>query len=257
MTSESSPRLRFYADLARWWPLVSPVEDYAEEASEMLRVLQAAGTHIGTLLELGAGGGHNAFYMKRAFTLTLTDLSAAMLDVSRTLNPECEHVVGDMRTLDLERTFDAVFVHDAIEYMTTEVDLVAALATAARHLRPGGVALFVPDALSETFETSTEAFGEDGEMGEGIRVLEWSHDPDPTDTVVHTEYAFVMRERDGRVHSFAETHLTGVFSEATWLRCLDAAGFTARIELEQTAEDRPGRRMFLGVRRESASCGLR
>lgn len=101
MTTEPSPRLQFYAELARWWPLVSPVEDYTEEANEMVRVLHATDPRIRTVLELGAGGGHNAFHMKRAFELTLTDLSDEMLAVSRAINPECEHIVADMRTLDL------------------------------------------------------------------------------------------------------------------------------------------------------------
>jgi len=43
-----------------------------------------------------------------------------MLELSRTINPEAEHILGDMRTLRLGRTFDAVLIHDAICYMTTE-----------------------------------------------------------------------------------------------------------------------------------------
>jgi trans-aconitate methyltransferase len=46
--------------------------------------------------------------------LTPVDLSTEMLAISRTLNPECEHIAGDMRTSRLERRFDAVFIHDAI-----------------------------------------------------------------------------------------------------------------------------------------------
>jgi hypothetical protein len=53
-----------------------------------------------------------------------------MLELSRGLNPECEHVVGDMRPLHLGRQFDAVFVHDAVMYMTTEDDLRQAMETA-------------------------------------------------------------------------------------------------------------------------------
>ena len=41
-----------------------------------------------------------------------------MLELSRTLNPDCEHLEGDMRTLRLGRTFDAVLIHDAVMYMT-------------------------------------------------------------------------------------------------------------------------------------------
>ena len=53
---------------------------------------------------------------EQRFTCTLSDLSPQMLSLSRTLNPGCEHVLGDMRTLRLGRTFDAVFVHDAVMY---------------------------------------------------------------------------------------------------------------------------------------------
>jgi hypothetical protein len=38
-----------------------------------------------------------------------------MLEVSRRLNPDCEHPPGDIRSVRLGRTFDVVFVHDAIE----------------------------------------------------------------------------------------------------------------------------------------------
>lgn len=89
--------------------------------------------------------------MKRRFPrLLLTDVSDAMLAVSRARNPECEHRVGDMRTLRVGRTFDAVFVHDAVCYMTTEADLPSAMETAWIHCRPGG-ALFAPDYARENF----------------------------------------------------------------------------------------------------------
>ena len=114
--------MAFYGELARWWPLISPVEDYAEEAAEAATVLQMAAGPVREVLELGSGGGHNAAYLKRQFAMTLTDLSEDMLAVSRALNPECEHAQGDMRTIRLGRLFDAVFIHDAIDYMTTESD---------------------------------------------------------------------------------------------------------------------------------------
>jgi chemotaxis methyl-accepting protein methylase len=56
-----------------------------------------------------------------------------------------------MRTVRLGRAFDAIFVHEAVMYMTTEDDLRAALTTVAIHLTPGGVALVAPDATTETF----------------------------------------------------------------------------------------------------------
>src|SRR3712207_9249425 len=109
-----------------------------------------------TLLELGSGGGNNAVHLKAHFAqVTLTDLSPEMLAVSRALNPDCEHLLGDMRTLRLGRAFDVVFVHDAIDYMTTREDLRLALETAAVHCKPDGLGLFVPDYVREAFEPST------------------------------------------------------------------------------------------------------
>ena len=80
-----------------------------------------------------------------------------MLELSRGLNPGCEHLLGDMRTLRLGRTFDAVLIHDAVMYMTSEADLRAALETAFVHLRPGGAAVVAPDCVRETFRPSDRA----------------------------------------------------------------------------------------------------
>jgi SAM-dependent methyltransferase len=239
---------RFYSDLARWWPLISPVEEYQGEAAEFIRVLRGALPAAASVLELGSGGGHNAFYMKRAFQLTLSDLSPDMLASSRALNPECEHVRGDMRSLRLGRSFDVVFVQDAVDYMYPESELSAAIATAFAHCRPGGVALFVPDEVQETYAPDTSCGGSDGPDGAGARYLAWSYDPDPNDGCTTTEHAFVLRERDGTVSSCAETHIYGLYACETWLRLLAAQGFAAEICIEQTDEPRTPRRMFLARR---------
>lgn len=242
---------RFYRELARWWPLISPVEEYAQEAAEFQRLLTQLAPNARDLLELGCGGGHNAFYLKQRYRLTLSDLSPDMLELSRTLNPQCEHCLGDMRTLRLGRTFDIVFVQDAIDYMCSEQELAAALATAFAHCKPGGLALFVPDETTETYESDTSCGGSDAVDGSGARYLAWSYDSDPSDGMTTTEYAFVLRERDGAVFSIAETHNSGLHSCETWLRLLAERGFVAEMHTEQTDEPRAPRRMFVGRRPEA------
>ena len=171
-----------------------------------------------------------------------------MLAISRKLNPECEHLHGDMRTLRLGRLFDAVFIHDAIEYMTSEGDLRAAIETAFAHCRAGGVALFVPDNTRESFEPCTDHGGSDATDGRGARLLEWTWDPDPNDTWVLTDYAFVLREADGTTRVVHESHRTGLFSRDTWLRLIREAGFAAEVMIEETNEARSPREIFLGRR---------
>lgn len=202
---------RFYDDLAGWWPLISPPEEYAEEA---------------------------------AYTASL--IATAAVPVREVL--ECTHHQGDMRTVRLGRRFDAVLVHDAVDYMVTEADLRLAVATAFAHCRPGGVAVFVPDATRETYVDDTDHGGHDGPDGRAVRFLDWTWDPDPTDSWVLTEYAFLLREPDGTVRSVHETHRLGLFGAEEWLAMLSGAGFAPRGVTEETSEDRTPRQIFVAHR---------
>ncbi len=246
--ASSSSEHRFYGDLAAWFPLITPPEEYTEEAAFAARVLQSASIPVHEVVELGSGGGHNAFHLKSSFAMTLVDLSPSMLDVSRLLNPDCEHVVGDMRTIRLGRSFDAVFVHDAVGYMVDGHDLLQAMQTAFVHCRPGGVAVFIPDETRETYEPGTDHGGTDGADGRGARYLEWSWDPDPDDSWYVTEYAFLLRDADGSVHVASDTHRLGLFGHQVWLQLLTEAGFEPEAITEETTEDRTPRELFVGHR---------
>ena len=218
--------MRMYADLAPWFHLLTAPEDYAEEAAFTIRVVEATVEgEAGTLLELGSGGGNTASHLKHRFACTLTDLSPDMLELSRGLNPECEHLEGDMRTLRLGRVFDVVFAHDALSYLTSEDDLLETFRTAAAHLRPGGVAVLVPDATWEIFAPGTEHGGHDGTDGRALRYLEWSHEPAQSGASSYVvDYAIVLREADGGTRVVHDRHVLGLFPEATWARLLEQAG---------------------------------
>lgn len=236
--------MKLYDELAEWWPLFSAPENYAEEAAFFARVLAESGKPAPrTVLELGSGGGNNAFYLKSKFEMTLVDLSPQMLAISRKLNPECDHREGDMRTVNLGRTFDAVFVHDAIAYMTSAADLSAAIRTAYRHCRVGGIALFVPDCVRETFVAETKHGGHDGDDGRSLRYLMWVVDPDPTDTTYRTDFAILLRDNRGDTRVVHDSHIEGVFPRAEWMRLLREAGFEPR-----ALTDEWGREIFVAKR---------
>jgi SAM-dependent methyltransferase len=245
-----------YRDLAPWWPLLSAPSEYAEEAEIYRRLLvEAADRPPVTVLELGSGGGNNASHLKGHFELTLVDLSAGMLEVSREANPECEHVQGDMRTVRLGREFDAVFVHDAVNYMTSTGDLRQAIETAAVHCRPGGVALFAPDHLREHFRTGTDHGGNDGN-GRAARFLEWTWDPDPLDTTFTVDYAYLLRDADGSVRVEHDRHVEGLFPRATWLELLADAGLEARAVPVEHSELEPGSyELFVATRPNGSAPG--
>jgi SAM-dependent methyltransferase len=218
---------RLYSDLAAWWPLISPSAEYAQEADYLAAVLSStAAVPVREVLDLGSGGGHLALHLRDMFDLTLVDLSPQMLAASRRLNPGCRHVRGDMRTLRLDRAFDAVLVHDAIDYVTSADDLARVIETAYAHCRPGGISVFVPDYLKDDFRALTGSGGGGTDpTGRQASFTERTWDPDPSDDLVQSEYEFTLREADGTVHVIRETHRLGAFSRATWLDLLAGAGF--------------------------------
>jgi SAM-dependent methyltransferase len=225
-----------YTDLAPWFHLLTHPSDYADEASFVSRVVEDVGDgEARTLLELGSGGGNNASHLKARFDCTLTDISPEMLALSRTLNPACEHLDGDMRTLRLGRTFDVVFIHDAISYLTTEDDLRAAIETAFVHARPGGVVILVPDATTEIFKPGTDHGGHDGKDGRSLRYLEWTHAADSGASTYVTDYAIVARGPGDELRIVHDRHTLGLFPEETWKRLIAEAG----LELVDTTVDDP------------------
>jgi len=236
--SPDQPRL--YSQFASWFHLLTAPSSYGEEAEFVRQTLtQACSTPARTVLELGSGGGNNAWHLKSHFELTLTDLSPRMLEQSVTINPECEHVQGDMRSLRLNREFDAVFVHDAVCYLTTREDLTACIATAAVHCKSGGVSLFMPDTIRERFKPGIHHGGHD-EKNRSLRYLEWTFDPNPLDTTYTVDFVYLLREGTEPVRVEHDTHVMGLFSCQDWMELLTLGGFDAG-----HVEDPYGREVFV------------
>lgn len=229
--------MKLYSTLADWWYLLSSPDDYEEEAGLYWNAISKYKSDIKTALELGSGGGNNAFHLKKYCQFTLADISAEMIEMSKRLNPECAHVVGDMRTINLNQVFDLVFIQDAIMYLTTEKELEQVFQVAKNHLKPDGLLFIAPDFFKETFKPSTECGGND-EEGRSIRYLEWTSDSDPTDNIVETEYVYLMRT-GGETTCERDTSIEGIFSKKTWEELLEKTGFTVSFELLEHSELEP------------------
>ncbi|MDH5196853.1 MAG: class I SAM-dependent methyltransferase [Gemmatimonadota bacterium] len=243
-----------YRELADWWPILSAPEDYAEAAHFYQRVLLSACAFTPrTLLELGSGGGNSASHLKQHFEMTLVDLSPNMLKVSQKLNPECEHVLGDMRTARLGRQFDAVFIQDAIVFMLSKQDLTMAIETAFLHCRPGGAALFAPDYTRETFEASTTHGGHD-RGNRCLRYLEWTWDPDIADTTYISDMVYALRDETDEVRCLHDRHTCGLFGHDDWLAMMAQAGFKAKALPFEVGEIEPSpAHVFFGLKPASAT----
>ncbi len=247
LDSAEIPRSRLYGDLAFLMPLITPPGEYAEEASHwraLLREKLGEGRH--RVLELGAGGGHNLSHLTADFEITATDISETMLARCGRLNPGVELVAGDMRTIRLGRTFAAVLIHDAVSYMLTESDLLAAFRTAAAHLEPDGLLITAPDHFAETFigPKIEHAIHADGTTE--VTYLEYAYDPDPADTAIETVMFFLIRTPGGlRIES--DRHVTGLFPKATWIRLMEESGFSSEIRAFPLGPDQRPYELLVGV----------
>jgi SAM-dependent methyltransferase len=242
---------RMYTDMAEYWTLISDPADYAQQAAHWRQALHARldrdRHRPARLLELGIGGGNNLSHFVEEFQAVGVDLSARMLEQARRIVPAVRLVQGDMRTVRLGETFEAVLIHDAIMYMTTADDLRAVFETAQAHLAPGGLLLTAPDWVRETFPgthaATNTASDEAGDTT--LTIFEYEYDPDPSDTTMVYRVWYLLR-RGGELTVTDDHHTLGLFPRATWLTLLDEAGFD--VELIDYPGDREAH-LYSGVLR--------
>jgi SAM-dependent methyltransferase len=185
-----------YGDLAWLWPIISPPEDYVEETELFSKTIKEhSKIEVKTLLHLGCGGGHNDQTFMRYFELTGIDISEEMLQLARELNPEVAYHRGDMRTIRLKESFDAVAILDSITYMSTEEDLRRAFHTAYEHLKPGGVFLTCVEECKEKFKQNKTQCTVHSRGDVNVAFVENDYDPDPTDTTFESTFVYIIRRR--------------------------------------------------------------
>jgi predicted TPR repeat methyltransferase len=217
---------RIYNELAHLWPLISPPQDYAAQADQLMALLGDS-QHI---LELGCGAGHTLCHFDtEKFNLTGIDYSNAMIQHSRKLNPNVTHHVDDMRSARLDRTFDAVIAHDALEYMVTQDDLNRALATAAKHLKPGG--LFIA-AVSDTEETFVEHdCAADSHQINDMQITNISYvRHHPSGNGIELVMVLLIHQAD-QLRIERDIHHCGLFSETIWQQRLNENGFEVKSQI--------------------------
>jgi hypothetical protein len=127
-------------------------------------------------------------------------------------------------------------------YMLDRGDLRRCMETAFVHCRPGGVAVFAPDCVRESFRDGVDTGGHDSDS-RSLRYMEWRWDPDPDDTTFEVAMAYMLRDAHGlRIES--DHHRCGLFPRDAWLELLTEVGFEARM-----IPDEWNRENFLGIKR--------
>ena len=173
---------------------------------------------------MACGTGLHLRHLPPAFRAEGVALSAEMLAVARVRLRGVPFHRGDMRTVDLGRRFDVVScLFSSIGYMRTVADLRAAIATFARHLRPGGVVVVEPWYVPTAYRPGT---------------VYMDAIPGKSRTALH-QVRLIVAQRKGRlsimdahhlvgtpagVTHFVERHEMGLFTEAEMAEAFVRAG---------------------------------
>ena len=218
---------RLYNDLAWLWPLWGSVGDYKQESDQAVELIKRHATiEVQNILDITCGGGKNAYNLKQHLDVHGLDLSKAMLENARTLNPDCTFYQADMRDFDLGRQFDAIYINDGIAYITNPEDLLKTFTCARNHLRKGGAMICYAEFLKETFEhnkTQTTLSTQNNNNME-ITFIENNYDSDPNDDTFEATMVYLIRE-NGELRIERDHHLFGIFTLDGWRKALQQAGF--------------------------------
>ena len=136
---------------SEYYDLLYRDKDYEAEADYVARTLRSVSSQARQLLEFGSGTGrHGRLLAGRGFDVFGIERSESMVAEALRTAHSSSHISGsfdckkgDIKTVELDRVFDAVIsLFHVVSYQTSNLDLVATFGNAARHLSAGGIFLF-------------------------------------------------------------------------------------------------------------------
>ena len=177
-----------YEPLARYYDRFTEQSAYEPVIAQIESWALAQGLRGKRLLDVACGTGKSFVPMlERGYELTACDISPAMVAEARAKAPGAEVVVADMRDLPWTGGFDLITcMDDAVNYLLTEEDLVAAMTSMAGALSGDGILVFDANTLG-TYRTD---FAETFEVDSGDTRFLWrgeaSTDAEPGSVVTAT-----------------------------------------------------------------------
>ena len=142
-----------FRETANHYDLIYSFKDYAAEAAKIEELVEREHPRARSLLDVACGTGEHARHLAERFAVDGIDLEPRFVEIARTKVPAGRFEVADMRDFDLGIRYDVLqCLFSSIGYLTAAEDVVAALRSFRRHLRPEGLILVEPWITPDAFE---------------------------------------------------------------------------------------------------------
>ncbi len=217
-------------------------KDYAQESSEIDRLITERMPEARRLLDVACGTGTHLRHLRRRYDVTGVDIDPGMLGEARPQLPGVTLVEADMRTLALGESFDAVVcLFSSVGYLRSTRELADAVAAMARHLDPGGVLIvdgwIRPDEWISGGPTQvTTAVTDEVTV---VRMTRSRRHGDRT----HLEMHHLVDTADG-IEYLIDHHELTLFAPGDYKAAFRTAGLT----VDTVESPLPGRDRYVGVR---------
>lgn len=216
-------------------------KNYLDEATTVTGLIHERCPEATTLLDVACGTGGHLRFLRSLFTAEGLEQSAAMARIAREKLPGTTVHEADMRSFQLDRTFDAVTcLFSSVGHLPSVADLDRAVATMAGHLRPGGVLVVEPWLFPHAWVDGTVSHT----IADGIgsRVVRMYH------STQHGRFArsdihYLVGDRDG-VRHFSHVQDMFLFTGEEYEAAYRRAGCTVAFHEGGLT----GRGLYVGVR---------
>lgn len=218
--------------------------DPAAKAAWIFDVLREHGRPNGCVLDAACGTGEFVPFLQEHFEVVGLDLDAGMLAIARQRCPYVSFHQADFTDFDLGERFDVVVcLGSSIGYARTLDGLRQAIATFARHARPGGLVVVEPFLRPEVWTPGhlTALFVDEPDL----KIARMGVSEPAVDRVAVLDWHYLVATPAG-IESFTEHHELGLFTVEEHLAAFRDAGLVATHD-PIGYPGRGGRGLYVGV----------
>jgi ubiquinone/menaquinone biosynthesis C-methylase UbiE len=216
-------------------------KNYARECEILRAMIAVAAPGARMILDVASGTGEHDKFLKDKFAVDGVDLNENYLRAARLKNPAGRYTRADMTDFNLATTYDAVTcLFSAIGYVRTVDNMNRAIASMARHVKPGGALIVEPWITPDAWKPA-HSFIHAGEIGPDkvCRMSLSGREGNLSFIIMH-----YLRSTSAGIEHYSERLELGLFTRDEMTRAFESANMNVRYD----SEGLMGRGMYIAHR---------